>query len=47
MSAIGSAFLESLPYTATVCYILLDLKNEEDLGIPVTPLALALLTLLA
>ena len=42
VSGIGSAFLESLPYTTTVCYILLNLENDPDLGIPTKPLAYAL-----
>ncbi|KAF4737706.1 protein kinase, partial [Perkinsus olseni] len=42
ISAIGSAFLESLPYTTTVAYILINLRGKSDLGIPVTPLTYAL-----
>ncbi|EER14715.1 pink-eyed dilution protein, putative [Perkinsus marinus ATCC 50983] len=42
ISAIGSAFLESLPYTTTVAYILINLRGQADLGIPVTPLSYAL-----
>ncbi|KAF4751690.1 protein kinase [Perkinsus olseni] len=42
ISAIGSAFLESLPYTTTVAYILINLRGKSDLGIPVTPLSYAL-----
>jgi Na+/H+ antiporter NhaD/arsenite permease-like protein len=42
VSAIGSAFLESLPYTTTITYILLNMINSNDLGIPVLPLAWAL-----
>jgi len=41
-SSMGSAFLESLPYTTTVCYILLDLKTDSELGISTRPLAFAL-----
>jgi len=42
VSAIGSAFLESLPYTTTITYIIINLLNEDDLGIPILPLAWAL-----
>jgi len=42
VSAIGSAFLESLPYTTTITFIILNLVNEDDLGIPIMPLAWAL-----
>mmetsp|Transcript_44538 Transcript_44538/g.105544 ORF Transcript_44538/g.105544 Transcript_44538/m.105544 type:complete len:772 (+) Transcript_44538:142-2457(+) len=42
VSTIGSAFLESLPYTTTLTYILADLRNTGDLGIPVEPLSWAL-----
>ncbi|KAF4677085.1 protein kinase [Perkinsus chesapeaki] len=42
VSAMGSAFLESLPYTTTVAYILINIQGKSDLGIPVAPLAYAL-----
>nr|QPO25077.1 pink-eyed dilution protein [Callinectes arcuatus] len=42
VSSIGSAFLESLPYTATVCYLLLNMDTIPDLGISVRPLVFAL-----
>lgn len=44
VSAIGSAFLESLPYTTTITYILLDMRNNQadELGIDVNKLAWAL-----
>jgi len=42
VSTLGSAFLESLPYTTTMTYILADLQNSGDLGIPVEPLSWAL-----
>lgn len=42
VSAIGSAFLESLPYTTTITYIIINLMNQDDLGIPILPLAWAL-----
>lgn len=42
VSTIGSAFLESLPYTTTMTYILADLRNSGDMGIPVEPLCWAL-----
>ncbi|EER14713.1 pink-eyed dilution protein, putative [Perkinsus marinus ATCC 50983] len=42
ISAIGSAFLENLPYTTTVAYILINLRGKADLGIPVTSLSYAL-----
>merc|ERR1712050_702307 len=41
-STLGSAFLESLPYTWAMTYILADLRNSGDLGIPVEPLCWAL-----
>merc|ERR1719162_2823604 len=31
VSGIGSAFLESLPYTTTIVYIILDLLNNKDI----------------
>ena len=42
VSAIGSAFLESLPFTTTLTYVLIDLKNEGTLGVRMEPLAWAL-----
>jgi len=43
ISSIGSAFLESLPFTTTIVYILLELHEEEQgLGIPTMPLVWAL-----
>ncbi|CAD7973466.1 unnamed protein product [Amoebophrya sp. A120] len=46
VSSMGSAFLESLPYTTTMCYLLLALKTEEDttnkLGFEVENLSYAL-----
>mmetsp|Transcript_16378 Transcript_16378/g.36159 ORF Transcript_16378/g.36159 Transcript_16378/m.36159 type:complete len:786 (+) Transcript_16378:66-2423(+) len=42
VAGLGSAFLESLPFTTTVAYILISLRNEDSLGIPVMPLAWAL-----
>ena len=37
--AIGSAFLESLPYTTTIVAILATLRSSGELGIPTEPLA--------
>jgi Na+/H+ antiporter NhaD/arsenite permease-like protein len=42
VSGIGSAFLESLPYTTAVTYVLINLDNNNDLGIPIDALAWAL-----
>eukprot|EP00392_Amoebophrya_sp_AT5.2_P017170 g17493.t1 len=43
VSSMGSAFLESLPYTTTMCYLLLALQTqEEELGIEVHKLSYAL-----
>eukprot|EP00746_Dinoflagellata_sp_MGD_P006918 gnl/MRDRNA2_/MRDRNA2_113639_c0_seq1.p1 gnl/MRDRNA2_/MRDRNA2_113639_c0~~gnl/MRDRNA2_/MRDRNA2_113639_c0_seq1.p1 ORF type:complete len:258 (-),score=30.47 gnl/MRDRNA2_/MRDRNA2_113639_c0_seq1:96-830(-) len=43
ISTIGSAFLESLPFTTTIVYILLELREDEEaLGIPTMPLVWAL-----
>eukprot|EP00927_Polykrikos_kofoidii_P005212 TRINITY_DN12081_c0_g1_i2.p1 TRINITY_DN12081_c0_g1~~TRINITY_DN12081_c0_g1_i2.p1 ORF type:complete len:729 (+),score=109.50 TRINITY_DN12081_c0_g1_i2:106-2187(+) len=42
VSTLGSAFLESLPYTTTMTYILADLRNNGTLGIPVEPLCWSL-----
>jgi len=42
VSTLGSAFLESLPFTTTFAYILADLRMSGDLGIPVEPLCWAL-----
>lgn len=42
VSAIGSAFLESLPYTTTIVAILATLRSSGELGIPTEPLAWAL-----
>lgn len=42
VSAIGSAFLESLPYTTTITFIIISLMNADDLEIPIEPLAWAL-----
>jgi len=38
ISAIGSAFMESLPFTATMVYILQDLMGQEVPGVQVTRL---------
>jgi len=42
VSAVGSAFLESLPYTTTMVYVLLNLEETDELGIPIKPLIFAL-----
>jgi len=42
VAGVGSAFLESLPFTTTVTYILISLMNNNTLGIPMMPLAWAL-----
>lgn len=42
VSALGSAFLESLPYTTTIVAILATLRSSGELGIPTEPLAWAL-----
>lgn len=42
VSALGSAFLESLPYTTTITYILSGMISDNNLGIPIEPLVWAL-----
>jgi len=42
VSAFGSAFFESLPYTATIVAVLQNMRfSSDDLGIPISPLAWA------
>ena len=41
VSTFGSAFLESLPYTTTISYILMDMEAKDELGIPGEAMLLA------
>merc|ERR1719231_1019446 len=38
VSSLGSAFLESLPYTTTITYIIMGLIQSDSIGMPVDPL---------
>lgn len=42
VSALGSAFLESLPYAMAIAYVLNGLLEEGALSVPVMPLVWAL-----
>lgn len=42
VSAIGSAFLESLAYTMVIAYVLNSMFNEGSIEVPVRPLMWAL-----
>jgi len=42
LSAIVSAFIDNIPYTATMVPVILQLANDDTLGLPLKPLAWAL-----
>jgi Na+/H+ antiporter NhaD/arsenite permease-like protein len=42
VSAIASAFIDNIPYTATMVPVVIELSSNEALGLPLGPLAWAL-----